>query len=330
MNQENTGATAPAQLTFAVCTYDRSQRLPRLLRAMRAQRCPIAYEVLVVDNNSPDDTEAVVARIAAEPGVRVRYVRETEQGIPFARNRALAEAMDRDILVFIDDDELPGQGLLSAAVDAVTRNGAGCVGGRVKVDFSGLRRPHWLVDELLGFLAEVDYGPEPFWIRDTNTPIWTANVAYDMRLFREDATLRFDARYNRRGKGVGGGSDAVMFRELLARKVPMLYCPAMVVDHHVDAWRLKRSYFLKLHFVAGRKHAQFQTGDYDRTVFGVPPFMLSQALRHGLRSLGMAVGRRPGALRQGMNFTNALGLVWGRWLRWRDTALERAQHRTKG
>lgn len=310
--------TTRIKLTFALCSFNRAERLATLLPQMRAQECSVPFEVLVVDNNSSDETPAVVARIAAGPGAPVRYVRETEQGIPFARNRALAEAMASDFLVFIDDDEIPHPGLLQAAVDALSGGDIRCVGGKVKVVFPPGRRPAWLVDDLLGFLAEVDYGEQAFPIKDASTPIWTANVAYDMQLFRDDAALRFDARYNRRGQGVGGGSDAIMFREMLGRGIPMQYCPQMVVQHHVDEWRLRRSYFLKLHFVAGRKRAQFQMGNFGRSFFGVPPFMLVQAWQHWARTLGMALRRQPGLLRQAMNGTYALGSIWGRMLRYRE------------
>lgn len=311
-------AVAVRRLTFAICTFDRADRLPRLLAEMRAQASPVPFEVLVVDNNSSDATPSVVAEIAAMPGIPVRYVREREQGIPFARNRALADALDSDALVFIDDDELPYPGLLESAVRALTEQGARCAGGRVEIVFPGTR-PRWLADDLLGFLAEVNHGEKPFWIKDPSTPIWTANIAYDMRLFRDSPELRFDARYNRRGHGVGGGSDAMLFRELLRREVPILYCPQMRVQHHVEPWRMRRSYFLKLHFVAGRKYGQFQTGDYRRTVFGVPPFMVVAAARHWFRTAAMFIRRQPGVLRQAMNGTHALGMVWGRMLRARES-----------
>ena len=325
LTAEVTGVKQPAKpmLSFAICTYNRADRLPQLLAAMRAQACPVTFEVLVVDNNSSDATPSVVAEVAAKPGAAVRHVRETEQGIPFASNRALAEALASEVLVFIDDDELPYPGLLESAYRALTEEGARCAGGRVEIVFPGAR-PRWLVDELLGFLAEVDHGEKAFWIKDPSTPIWTANIAYDMSLFRDSPELRFDARYNRRGHGVGGGSDAMMFRELLRREVPILYCPQMRVQHHVEPWRMRRSYFLRLHFVAGRKHGQFQTGDYRRTVLGVPPFMVLAAARHWLRTAVMLFRRQPGVLRQAMNGTHALGMIWGRVLRARESKPNRS------
>ena len=109
-----------------------------------------------------------------------------------------------------------------------------------------------------------------------------------------------------------------MFKALLARQVPMLYAPGMVVQHHVEPWRLRRRYFLRLHFDSGRKWGQYQTEDYPRTVAGVPPFMVAHALRHWVRAAACYLSRDPRALRQAMNGAHATGAVWGRILRHRE------------
>ncbi|NMG76008.1 glycosyltransferase family 2 protein [Aromatoleum diolicum] len=299
------------RLTFAFCTFNRAERLEKLIAAMRAQRCPIPFEILAVNNNSTDDTADVLARLAQLPGPPLRWVTEPVQGIVAARNRAVEESLASDIMVFIDDDETPLPGLLEAAAHAILQEGAECAGGRVAMDFSEHPRPAWLGNELLGFLAAIDHGKEPFWIEDGSTPIWTANVAYAMKLFRDDPELRFDKRYDRKGNVVGGGSDAIMFRTLLERKIRIRYCPGMAVLHSVEPWRLQRGYFLKLHYRAGLRRGRYQLPAYPRTILGIPPFLLSQVLRHGLAALRMHLTRRPGALRQAMNATNALGCLIG-------------------
>lgn len=299
-----------------MCSYNRAGRLRKLIPVMREQVCALPYEILIIDNNSSDDTRAVVEKLGAQPGAPVRYVFEPEQGIPFARNRAIRESMGSDCMVFIDDDEIPMPGLLAAA-DALQTEGAECAGGRVKVEFRPGERPKWLGDELLGFLAAVDHGDKAFWITDRSTPVWTANVAYRMEIFRENPDLRFDARYNRRGNQVGGGSDAIMFWNLLQHDIRIRYRPDMVVEHFVDSWRLRKSYFMKLHFVAGRKYGQYQAGDYDSTLFGVPPFMVRQALVQ-LPALARAFFTNSSAdVRKAMNCAYAFGQVWGLVRRWR-------------
>lgn len=302
-------------ITFAFCTYNRAARLEKLVTAMRTQICHIPFEVLAVNNNSQDNTLAVLQHLVEQSGAPLRFVTETVQGIVAARNRAIEETINSDILVFIDDDEIPLPGLLAAACHAILDESAQCVGGRVVMDFSHYPRPSWLGDDLLGFLAATDHGNEPFWIKDASTPIWTANIAYDMRLFRDDPKLRFDKRYDREGKGVGGGEDVIMFRELLDRNVRIKYTPNMVVLHDVETWRLHRSYFLKLHYCSGLRSARYGLVSYDRIVFGIPPFMIIQLIKHCMKTVKMYLSFNPSALRQAMNASFALGMIIGYRLR---------------
>lgn len=302
-------------LTVAFCTYKRADRLPRLVAALRAQTCPVPFEILAINNNSPDNTLDVLARLQDESGAPLRVATEMAAGIVSARNRALTEAHDRDILVFIDDDELPEPGLLDAAYDAIVNEGAECAGGRVEMDFSTIERPAWLGNELLGFLAAVDHGPDAFWVQDASTPIWTANIAYDMRLFRNNPSFRFDVRYNREGADIGGGEDAMMLRALLDRGTRIRYRPEMAVLHAVEPWRLTRSYFLRLHYRGGLRQGQYRLPTYAKTFLGLPPFLVRQFAAHFLKALWMYVRREPGALRQSMNAANALGCIVGYRLR---------------
>ncbi len=299
------------KVTVAFCTYKRANRLEQLIGALRTQHCPVPFEILVVNNNSPDNTSSVLQRLAEMDGIPLRYITEMTQGIVPARNRAIAESLDRDILIFMDDDELPLPGLVHAAYDAIVNDGAQCVGGRVNVEFSPYCRPAWLEDNLLGFLAAVNYGNLPFWIADENTPVWTANIAYDMRLFREDPELRFDQKYNREGSDLGGGEDAMMFKTMLARGVRIRYHPDMVVSHFVERWRLHRSYFLRLHFRAGFRYGKIQAPAYNKTILGIPPFMFGQFLQHCRRTVAIAWRSHPGLLRQAMNASHALGVLLG-------------------
>ena len=102
-----------------------------------------------------------------------------------------------------------------------------------------------------------------------------------------------------------------MLRSLIERNVPIRYCPNMSVKHAVESWRLTRGYFLKLHYRAGLRKGRFQLPEFSRTVLGVPPFLIRQYLRQGLRTIGMLITGRPGTLRQAMNTAHALGLLIG-------------------
>lgn len=301
--------TRPPRVVLAFCTYNRADRLPALVAALRAQACDEPFEILAVDNNSSDATQPALQQLGAQPGARLRHVRETEQGIVPARNRLLAEARHAEFLLMLDDDELPAPGWVQAALHALRDEGLDCVGGRVRVRFDRGARPAWLGDELLGFLAEVDHGERPFAIRDATTPIWTANVGYRMALFGDG--LRFDKRYSRVGNDVGGGEDVVMFERLLALGCRIGYRPAMVVEHFVEPWRLHRRYFLRVHYSSGVRAGLHATDVSGRTLLGAPLYLFPQALRQGLRTLRAACTGSRAWVRQGMNFTNACGRIVG-------------------
>src|SRR5947208_5779127 len=93
------------KVTVAIPTYNRADFLRQTLAGIATQQFPRDhFEVLVIDNNSRDHTRAVVAEFAtARPAPR--YIQESQQGLDYARNRAIAEARG-DIIVFGDDDIL--------------------------------------------------------------------------------------------------------------------------------------------------------------------------------------------------------------------------------
>lgn len=298
-------------LTFAFCTYNRAYRLERLVAAMRAQTCPIPFEILAINNNSTDATVEMLAHLQQLPGAALRWENEAKQGIVPARNRAIEESLGSDILVFIDDDELPLPGLLQAVSHAIFEERADCVGGPIKVDFESHGRPKWLDRELSGFLGEIDHGPAAFWVKDESTPVWSGNIAYRVEVLRTHPELRFDSRYNREGAGIGGGSDAVMFRAFVNANFRMRYRPDMAIIHLIDTWKLQRSYFLKLHYRAGLRQGQYRLPSYPKTVLGIPPFLFFQFLKHCLKTLGLMLPGKSGLVRQAMNASNTLGLIAG-------------------
>jgi glycosyltransferase involved in cell wall biosynthesis len=310
-------------LTVAVCTYNRSSMLVPLINSLRTQACPIPFDVLVVNNNSTDETPQVLEELIRMPGLTLRVVTESNQGIPYARNRAIDECLNSDFMLFVDDDETPLPGLLMAAVDAFERDNAQCVGGRIRVSFTNRRRPSWLGDDLLPFLGENDHGEEPFWVQDRSTPLWTGNIAYDMSIFREMSDLRFDVRYSRRGKGIGGGEDVLLFRELLLRKIRIRYRPDMQVAHTLEPWRLKRTYFLRLHFVTGLRFGQYELGvPGAKSLCGIPLFLVANLFTQSAEALRLLITRKKAWLRQTMNVSHTVGTIVGQFLFWRSSKKE--------
>ena len=113
------------EFTVIVCTYRRAANLPVCLGQLARQRGVESrqWEVLVVDNNSPDDTRQVVERLAAELPIQVRYAFEPEQGLNHARNHGV-RASQSTYFCFVDDDILVSEDWLAALFKAFERNDA--------------------------------------------------------------------------------------------------------------------------------------------------------------------------------------------------------------
>lgn len=131
---------------ICLCTCRRPQSLERLLTALRRADLhggAAGQTALVVVDNAPDGTAAAICeRHRAELPVPLFFVAEPQRGISFARNRAVAEALQRgaDFIAFIDDDDVPDPDWLQHLLRVQQRTGAELVFGFWR-QAAGLRVP---------------------------------------------------------------------------------------------------------------------------------------------------------------------------------------------
>ena len=117
-----------AFVSVLICTYNRARLLRETLKALQALPTPpdCRIEIVIVDNNSTDNTAAVVAEAARGARIPIVYLREARQGKSFALNTGLAHARG-DLLALTDDDVLPGAEWLNRAALAQAPRTAGGV-----------------------------------------------------------------------------------------------------------------------------------------------------------------------------------------------------------
>lgn len=118
--------------SIVIPAYNQARLLGRLLDSLAAMADAPAFEIIVVDDASPDDTGAVVDAWAQDhPEISCRYIRqERNQGPGAARNRGLAEAQG-EFVAFTDTDCVVGATWLSALLAGFASDTIAGVGGPV-------------------------------------------------------------------------------------------------------------------------------------------------------------------------------------------------------
>lgn len=110
----------PGTVSVVIPVYNRSTLICRCLDSVRAQTFrPV--RIIVVDNNSTDDTPEVVKdwiKKNSEPSLKVDLLHEATPGASAARNRGLAN-VDSTYTLFFDSDDVMHPDLISEAVEAI-------------------------------------------------------------------------------------------------------------------------------------------------------------------------------------------------------------------
>lgn len=300
--------------TVLIATFNRASLLDETLGSLAVMPTSAArrWEVVIVDNNSTDDTRAVVERHQRTFPVAVRYLFEAKQGRSSALNTGIAAAGGR-VIAFTDDDVRVAAGWLDAACDALANeDAAGYAGGPVRPIW-GAPPPPWLDltrGDLWGTIAIQDHGSHPIGYEEARKVPLGANMAVRADVFDRVGGFRADL----------GRTDG---RVLLGQEVPEwllrarragftgMYLPGMEVHHHIPSSRLTRRYFRRWWYGKGVSRAALdrlqpvtELGiDLRGTphLLGVPRFMYGTLLRDAAGVLaGLARGRSAVAFRHQM------------------------------
>jgi glycosyltransferase involved in cell wall biosynthesis len=121
-----------ASVAVVVPTRNRAEYLDTALTSVLAQDADCAFDLIVVDDGSRDNTREVAERWGAA------YIRhEQPRGINIARNAGVA-ACTADVIAFLDDDVYAPPGWLAAIVAGAARyDDADAFGGPIRAVFEG-------------------------------------------------------------------------------------------------------------------------------------------------------------------------------------------------
>jgi glycosyltransferase involved in cell wall biosynthesis len=207
-------------LSVVIPTYNRRERLGRVLRSLEEQSVDAdTFEVVVIDDGSTDQTAEWLGSQRFRFPLRV--VRQANSGPAAARNAGV-EAAANPIVLFLDDDVVPSPGLVREHLGMHEAERDICVLGPLS-SLSSYRQP-WVAWEQAKLEAQYqamirgDYAP-------SFRQFWTGNASVAREHVR--AAGGFDT-------GILRGEDIELGLRLARRGVTFRFNPRAGGLHHAE------------------------------------------------------------------------------------------------
>lgn len=238
-------------ISVIICTYNREQFIIDALESLRLQTLAKEnFEIIVVNNNSPDNTENIIKNyIQKHSGFNIIYQLETQQGASFARNAGAALARS-GLLVFMDDDAIAEpdylQNILSFYEKHPTVSG---LGGRIIPKYIP-EKPKWMSHFVSSLVGNFEYSSDLVEFSPGKYPLES-----NMIINKDDFNLV--GGFNTALPGVKGtlrigGEGKDFFLKVQKAGKRIYYDPSIIVHHVVEVEKLTPEYMYRVASGIGR------------------------------------------------------------------------------
>ncbi|GHT04662.1 hypothetical protein FACS189423_07680 [Bacteroidia bacterium] len=239
------------KFSAVICTYNRAKYLSETLESLARQTYPVEnFEIIVVDNNSSDDTAEVCQLFMNQhPHLNIRYLKEVQQGISHARNRGVNESQGKWI-TFLDDDETVDADFLHN-LDAFSRDYPEAeLCSEPVVPVFETTPPDWLSPFTMRLITGAyDKGPEVKIVGPKDYP-GTGHATFLTQLFHRHG--EFNTDLGRKGTSLLGAEDKDFFLRLIQNGVKCYYVPSATIYHHIPANKLTEDFFHRITYAIGK------------------------------------------------------------------------------
>lgn len=297
------------RLSVIICTYNRSESLKRTLEHINNLIIPeyLEWELLVVDNNSKDNTRDVFKWFKDNTSVDCKYIHEKNQGLSFARNTGIQHSTG-EIIVFTDDDVIVDTNWVKNISDAFQGNtDIACIGGKILPVWES-PSPEWLKGELLNILALCDLGDEIKPLSETK--VWGANLSFRSSVIHKYGL--FDTDFGHKGGKLYGGEETRYLQTMMEAGEKIMYFPEILVHHCIPEFRLQKKYFRKWYYDKGELFA-LQMGECkSRNVFGIPLIAIKRALKESYYYIKTIIIDPDNSILCQMSLAYNIGIISGR------------------
>jgi glycosyltransferase involved in cell wall biosynthesis len=232
--------------TVAIPTYNGESRLPELLERLKNQLDTenLSWEIIVVDNNSTDNTAKVVEAYQKKWQLPypLKYCFEAKQGAAYARKKAVAEAKGR-FIGFLDDDNYPISNWVAAAYTFAEKYPkAGAFGSQIHPDWEV--KPPENFQRIAPFLAITERGNLPL-LYEAKTKLLPPSAGLVIRKKAWLESVPEECILTGRVKGnMLTSEDLEMLSYIQKAGWEIWYNPEMEIYHKIPSSRLKKDYLI--------------------------------------------------------------------------------------
>jgi len=232
------------KVSIVICTYNRGYLLAESIQSLGHQSVdPSCYEVIIVNNNSTDNTKDIVKDFTDKYD-NFRMVLELKQGLSHARNRGYREAA-YDWVAYMDDDAKAFPNYVERIQFVIDNYSFDCFGG-VYLPWFKNKKPKWYKDtyqtnrnvkQVIGEL-----GPDEYFSGGNC-------------VFKRDLLIKsngFCTQIGMTGDVPAYGEETLMIRELRKLNCRIGFDPELKVKHHVDQYKQNVRWFFISAYAHGR------------------------------------------------------------------------------
>jgi len=238
-------------LSVILCTYNRDKYIYNVLKSIADGDMPRnEYEIVLVDNNSNDNTVGECHRFQSDyPDIKLNYFMEREQGLSHARNCGIRNAQG-DVLVYVDDDALVNKEYLSTYADFFARNpNAVAAGGPILPQYDGCEEPSWMSHYTRQLVTGKLYLGEHEREFPHDAFPGGGNAAYRKSVF--ETVGLFNPELGRKGNSLIGAEEKDLFDKMTTAGMHFYYLPTAILFHLIPPKKLTQDYFDRLTYSIG-------------------------------------------------------------------------------
>ncbi|MFP5042387.1 glycosyltransferase family 2 protein [Parasediminibacterium sp. JCM 36343] len=234
----------PKGVSVIVCCYNSSLRLPETLCYLAKQRCSIPWEIIIVDNNSSDNTSEAASKLweCHQSSTAFSIVQQPVTGLSAARQMGVLRAK-YEYMIFCDDDNWLDKNYVNTAFEVIDSDNDIAIVGGIGYPVFGGDKPNWFDTFYNGYAV---YGQDEK--SGEVKSVYGAGMVL-RKSFIETCNKLFihSILSDRKGNELSSGGDAEICYWGRMAGFKIWFDERLAFKHYIPMQRLSWDYLKKLH-----------------------------------------------------------------------------------